>query len=183
GGKRRRMHTVPSPPPEGCPIGGMTPPRASARSAPSSVLLTRARHRARSKAWSRCRRSVAAAGRRKARTERAPPGVSALQLEPSAIDLDSPAGDRQPEASAAQLARTPPIDAVEPIEHAVAVLGGNAGPGVGDLHPRALSSIEHDDATLTALRIVPDGVVHEIHQRLPEQHAVDSHHDGPGTLD
>src|SRR4029453_9607307 len=84
--------------------------------------------------------------------------------------------DRQTQAGATELPRTPTIDPIEAIEHAGAMLGRNAGPGIADLDAGPLRSVAHDDPNLAALRAVLDRVVHQIDERLPKEGTVDARH-------
>src|SRR5262245_4427500 len=126
--------------------------------------------------------SPLAGDRREADPERASTRVAAHELEPSAVGLDGPPGNRQTQPRTTELPRASPIDPVEPIEHPVAMLGSDAGAGVADLDAGTSCAVAHDDPHLAAVRTVPDRVIDEIHERLPEENAIDARDGGLPTL-
>src|ERR1700712_5668717 len=77
--------------------------------------------------------------------------------------------DGEAEAGAARVATASRIDAVEPLEHALAIFFGNADPlvGHGDLD-RSAAGI-HADADARAVGRVVDGVRDEVMQPNPEE--------------
>src|SRR4051794_39734306 len=103
--------------------GGRSPARV-ASTAPARRCSTRT-----AAAW----RSPTRSGSRRARKPEADPRADGRVLEPdpAAVRLDDRAGDREAEAGAAVAPRR--VGAVEGVEDALAVLGGEAVPGVGDL--------------------------------------------------
>src|SRR5512145_2003123 len=65
--------------------------------------------------------------------------LDARDVEPAAMPLQRVLHDREAEPGAAELARAPGVDAVEPLGHPRQVLGRDSDPGVADLDvPAAL---------------------------------------------
>src|SRR5262249_34934688 len=75
------------------------------------------------------------------------------------------------------------VDSVEAIEPAVAMLQRYAGPGVDALDGRPGPPVPHDDADASAAWRILDGVVHQIHERLPDHEAICPRRDGPRRFD
>src|SRR5260370_35339446 len=100
--------------------------------------------------------------RREHDAERAPLSDLRLELEPTAVDLAGPAGDRESKSGAAELTRSCFVHAVEPIEDVLSVLGSDSGPLVLDLEASALGASGDRDPDCTAFGRVLDRVVDEV---------------------
>src|SRR4051795_9353521 len=98
--------------------------------------------------------------------EKRPTGRSALDRDPAAVDLDGPPRDRQTEPAAAALTRTSVIDAEEPVEDPLAVLGRDAAAFVLHLEYGAVMMLAHTNQDTRMHRRVFDGVVEHIDDRF-----------------
>src|SRR5258708_9959456 len=94
--------------------------------------------------------------------------------------------DREPEAGAAGLARAAGVGAIEPLEHARAVLVGDAGTVVADLDPDLVAAgtgragLDPDVAVGPA---VLDAVVDQVDHDMIERLGVGAHRELGGDLD
>src|SRR5262245_7717698 len=92
----------------------------------------------------------------------------AFDDDAAAVRLDGPFGYRQSESGAAHLARTSFVDAIEAVEDALAMLGGNAWSLIDDREDR-VRAIEADaNLNRRSLRAVLDRVVDDVGHRIAE---------------
>src|SRR6185312_14446749 len=96
----------------------------------------------------------------------------ALRVHAPAVRFHEMLHDRQAESCAAFLAGATGVDAVEPLENAGQLIGGNAGSRIGDpdqrVDPRALGS----DTNAAARGRMPQRVVEQVREDLPQRFGV-----------
>src|ERR1043166_3390594 len=128
-------------------------------------------------------KEVRSAGRRgrDLEAERAPLPHAALHPHRAVVERHRVLHNREPEPGAALLARARLVDPVEALEHAREVGGGDAGPGVAHLAPRAPVALAHGHGDLAALGVL-DRVVEEVREHLHQAHAIGEHRHRLGPL-
>jgi len=93
----------------------------------------------------------------------------ALHGDVAAVRLGDPARDSQPQPRAATPSCARLVQAVEPLEDALQILGRNARPRIAHGQPRPCAVHVERELNAPARRRVGDGVVNKVQQQLLEQ--------------
>ena len=98
--------------------------------------------------------------------------LTGLNSDVTTIRLDSPLGNGQTEPRTAFVPRSALVETEEPIEDAIAVLGGDTCPLVSDTQHGAIAVHTHTNVDRRGLWAVLDRVVDDVRDRVAQHELI-----------
>ncbi len=97
-----------------------------------------------------------------------------FSVDLAAHDLREQLGDGEAEAGAGNGAHVGALAALEGLEHALDLVGGDSHAGIGDFEFRHLAAVPHGERGAAALRVL-DGIRQQVDEDLPQTLLIDVH--------